>query len=85
MASSVSSPKCEYNLAFNSNWQAEITSRPLFPAFAKLASNSASAKEGVVVLHNPGTFKGFVLIVTWENPCTSNFDAYSGFSNTATD
>lgn len=80
MGSSVSSPKCEYNLALNSNWQTKITPSLLFPAFAKLATNSASAKEGVVVLHNPGTFNGFALIVTWENPCTSNFDAYTGLS-----
>ena len=37
------------------------------------------------MLHNPGTFNGFALIVTWENPCTSNFDAYTGLSKFSTD
>ena len=36
-------------------------------------------------MHNPGTFNGFALIVTWENPCTSNFDAYTGLSKVSTD
>ena len=36
-------------------------------------------------MHNPGTFNGFALIVTWENPCTSNLDAYTGLSKISTD
>ena len=36
-------------------------------------------------MHNPGFFNGFALIVTWENPCTSNFDAYTGLSKFSTD
>ncbi len=37
------------------------------------------------MLHNPGVINGFTLIVTWENPCTSNFDAYSGKSTNLAD
>ncbi len=37
------------------------------------------------MLHNPGVINWFTLIVTWENPCTSNFDAYLGKSKTSTD
>jgi hypothetical protein len=66
LSTAVSSPKCKFDLHFDSTWISKVTTKDLFPAFAAWASDSSSGNEGVVALHNPSNFNGFVLILTWD-------------------
>ncbi len=64
IATAVSDPQCGFNLVFDNGWRSKITQNQLLPAFASWASNPSQGKEAVVVLHNPGIYNGYVLIMT---------------------
>ena len=82
-ATAVSVPLCQYNLVFDHTWTIKVVSQSIYPAFGKMATYSSSGHEAVVVLHNPGVFNGFLILASWDKPCTSNIDVIWGLSNNA--